>query len=89
MTILRNSNPTARKDYFCDACEYILNNGINGLGWTISELRIIVKAKRKGYKIIKGEKYIHQVGIYNGDFGVFKAIPEIHELCLKYDLYDN
>jgi len=86
--VLSNRNPIARKEHFCDACQIIMNCGISGYGYTISELREIVKAKRNGYKIIKGQKYIYQVNIYDGDFGVFKAIPEMHDLCLKYDLYD-
>lgn len=88
ITVIRDARPIAKKDYSCDACDYILKNGIDGNNYPISELRKIVKAKMNGYKILKGERYVMQVNKLDGDFYVFRAIPEMHELCLKYELYE-
>ena len=86
--VLSEQTPTARKEHECMASEFIYNLGINGCGYSFAELRIIAKAKRNKYKIIKGQKYIRQNNKYNGELYAFKAIPEMHEICLKHDLYE-
>lgn len=88
ITVLSESKPVARKEHNCDACNWILNTGIDGMGFSISEKRAIVKARRNKWKITKGQKYIRQSNIKDGDLYTFKAIPELHELCLKHDLYE-
>lgn len=88
ITVLSESTPVARKEHRCDACEWILSAGIGGMGFSISEKRAIVKAKRNNWKIVKGQKYFRQSNIQDGDLVTFKAIPELHELCLKHDLYE-
>ena len=88
--VIRDSRPVAKKDYDCDACHYLLDNhGIQGNGFRIADLRLIVKAKRNGYRILKGQKYVYQVNKMAGDFYIYRAIPEIHDFCLKNEIYDN
>tara|TARA_R110000772_G_scaffold8649_1_gene28710 strand:+ start:644 stop:916 length:273 start_codon:yes stop_codon:yes gene_type:complete len=89
ITVLSESEPIARKQHNCMACEFILNCGVNGFGYTFAELRLIAKAKRNNYNVVKGQKYIRQNNICDGEIYTFKAIPEMHELCLKHDLYDH
>ena len=57
--------------------------------FTFTELRKIVKARRNGWKIKKGEKYIRQNNVdeTSGDFYTYKAIPAIHDICIKNDVY--
>lgn len=86
--VLSDTQPIAKKDYHCDACAWLLNGGFPE-GMKISEWRSIVKAKRNGWKVKVGQKYLRQTGIYDGDFYCTKSIPEIHEICLKYDVYEN
>jgi len=86
--MLSNNTLVARKEYCCDASDWLLNEGINGFGFSFAELREIVIARRNGWKIKKGEKYIRQRGKYDGDLYTFKAIPAIHKICLKYNLYE-
>lgn len=88
ITVLRQSFPVARKEHECSACAWLLNEGFPER-IPISEYRHIVRAKRNGYKIIKGQKYIQQINIQDGEFYIYKAIPEIHEICLKYGYYDD
>lgn len=85
--VIKQTNPKARKDYCCMACEWI-SDDLNNFGLTFSDYREIVKAKRNGYKIKKGEKYISQFNTDCGDTWTFRAIPAIHEICIKYKLYD-
>jgi len=87
ITVLREEYPTARKDHNCSACEWIFNSDLRDYDFTFSELREIVKARKNNCKIKAGERYIKQINICDGDFYVFKAIPAIHDICIKYDIY--
>lgn len=87
-TILTDEVRTARKDYHCDACSCIFeSDAISYLSF--SELRIMVKAKMNGYKILKGQKYIYQSGIYDGAFYVFRGIPEVLQIYFNHDLHEE
>lgn len=77
--------PIARKAHRCDASAWLSNVGYEGL--TFSELRAVVKARANRWKIQKGETYIRQTLESDGDLYTFKAIPAIHEICIKYDYY--
>lgn len=88
VTVLSELTPVARKKHRCMASEFILNYGINGFGYSFSELRSIAKARKNGYKIVKGQKYIRQNNICDNALYTFKAIPEMHEICLKYEHYE-
>ena len=56
---------------------------------TTAELRSVAKAKANNWHIVKGGKYIKSVAVENGEFATFKAIPEIHEICRKHNLYPD
>ena len=88
ITILSQSIPKARKPHSCMASEFICGAGVNGFGYSFSELRVIAKAKKNKFKIIKGQKYLRQNNICDGDIYTFKAIPEMHQICLDHDLYE-
>lgn len=79
---------TARKDYHCNACEFLFNDD-DMSGFTFAEYRAIVTAKWNGKKILKGQKYIRQFNTDGGHTWTFRAIPEIHKICVKYNLYDE
>ena len=85
--ILSESTPVARKKHDCMACEFILNNGIDGNGFTRPELRAISKARKNKWQIVEGEKYTKQNNISYGDLYTFKAITAMHDICIKYDMY--
>lgn len=86
--VLDHSEPTARKEHNCNACEFILNCGVTGFGYSFSELRLIAKAKKQSFKIAKGQKYIRQRNKFDGQLYTFKAIPEMHQICLDHDHYE-
>jgi hypothetical protein len=86
--VLRESTPVAKNDYICSACEWVINCDVFD-DCTFSEKKAIVLAKRNNWKIKKGEVYMYQVNIWCGDFNVFKGIPAMHNICLKYDLYEE
>ena len=88
MTILSEYSHRAAKDHFCSACEWIRELLYN-YEFTFAERRIIIKARKNGWMIKKGEEYIIQNSVSNGEFYAFKAIPAIHDICLKYDIYEE
>ena len=87
MAVVETRYQKAKKDYICNACEWLFETEL--IDFTIAEYRAMVRAKRNGYMIKKGERYLRQVNVCGGDFMVFKAIPEIDEICQKYDIYQD
>ncbi len=85
--LLSESNPKARKDDNCMACDWIINTDLQDIPLTFADLRLIVKAGRSGWKIRKGDMYLKQPVKFEGEIRTFRAIPEIHDICIKYDLY--
>ena len=53
-TLLRESTPVARKDHHCGASKVLLEHGVEVL--TFAEKRDMVKARRQGHKILKGQR---------------------------------
>lgn len=86
--LLRESKPVARKNYHCDACEYVRESMNQGF-FTFAEYRQIVKAKRQDWSIKSGQQYIKQVQVDQGDIITYRAIPEMDTLCHKYDLFPD
>ena len=80
-------HPIARKDYDCDASIWIYSGDITGEYYTFSELRQIVKAKRDGWKIKKGQKYIKQTLKDGGELFTFRAREDMHKICVDNDIY--
>lgn len=88
---LSTLRPVARKRYTCNACEWIeydLNEHIFYHQFTYAELREIVKARRNNWCIVPGQHYVKVVRVYEGRLEVWRAIPAIHNICLRYDMYD-
>ena len=81
------TQPTARKDYHCDASEWLSN--FDDSDFDAQDLAIINLARSENNKILKGTKYIKVTGKYEGDFCTFRAKPELNAICIKYDIYDD
>lgn len=89
LEILSETTPVANKDHECDACEWLNNSGYANEGdLTEGEWKDYQLAESNGFKVKKGEKYVKQNNKFDGDIYTFKAIPAIHNICLKYDLYE-
>ena len=86
--VIREEKPVACKDYICDSCMILIESlPYMSDSLTFNEKRAIVKARRNKWKIKKGQVYSKQVNKMDGEIYNFKSIPEIHEICLKHDLY--
>ena len=87
-TLLSEHKPTAMREHTCMACDWVLQFGIDGNGFTRPELRALSRARKSNWKIIKGQGYIRQGNEFEGELYTFRAIPEIHAICIKYDIYE-
>lgn len=89
--LISESKPTARKAHNCMAWEYLDGFGFGDFGHelTYAEKRAIVRAKLNGGKIQPGEQYIRQFMNWDGEIGTYRAIPAIHDICIKYDVFDE
>jgi len=84
------TKPKARKDYHCCAWEWLADCDWSEFDQlTFSERKAIVRAKRNNFMIKRGDIYTKTTGKYEGEFVVFRAIPELNAICKKYDIYDN
>ncbi len=82
------SEPIAKKDYTCQACDWI-HDCINEQIFSFADYRLIAKAKRDDWRILKGQKYIKVRGKWDGEWCTFRARPEINGLCQYYDIYQE
>jgi hypothetical protein len=88
ISVIHESKPKARKDYNCDACEFLFNAPVLEIGLTFTEYRAVVKATQAKYRILKGTKYIRQFNSDDsGNSWTFRAILDIHLICINHDLY--
>jgi hypothetical protein len=92
--IISSSEPVARKNYGCDACIWISESDLYRDPWFMADLnfaekRAIAKAHLNGWRIMKGEKHLQSTIVScDGDLVSWRAIPEIHAICEKYELYE-
>jgi len=98
MRVLSETYPTARKTYECNSCLFIFEGFGNNLKeffnyykLTLTEKKQVLTAKNNKYQIRAGEKYIRQTLIDESskDFFCVKSIPEVHNICCKYNLYQE
>jgi len=86
-----STTPKAKQDYHCHACKHIQcawnDADINAL--PLEEKQAYELAKEHGFKILKGETYVHQYGIYDGNGYVFRGIPAMVDICHKYELFPD
>ena len=87
---ISESTPVARKNYGCDACNWISEGMPDVLeGLSYSEIRAIVKARNNGWRIMKGQKHLQATIVScDGDLVSWRAIPAIHDICMEHDIYD-
>jgi len=74
----------ARKEYNCMACEWLFNNLADY--WdemTYSEKKAAVRAAQNKERILPGQKYVRQFVRDGGDVYTYRAIPDIHAICLR------
>jgi len=82
--------PKARKQHNCMASDWIVNYLQDVVEMCdYSEKRELVKARRNKWKILPGQKYVRQAMVWEDKLGTFKAIPAMHDIRIKYSLYED
>ena len=90
-TIIHMGTHTARRNYTDDGWDYIdmwISNGCDGISFT--DARILVKYRKAPYRINinKGDKYVRQFNIQDGETFVFRMNKQLYDIAVKYDLFD-
>lgn len=78
-----------RKVHYCDAWKWIRNSDIHNIKTTLAEKYSLIKAKKNNGKIEIGSSCLYSVGIFDGEFFYCHSILELHEICIKYELYQE
>lgn len=84
-----------KKPHYCNACLWLFDSAfysdlIGGYEKvTDKEMKAINFAKECKGIIPTGSEAYYDVGIFDGEFFTSYSFPEIHKICMKYNLYDN
>lgn len=78
---------TARKHHVCLACYWFDRSCYGQQDMDPDDWLIVEACKSDKWKIIPGQRYLYSVGIDGGEFTEFKGRLDMHNICLKYDLY--
>jgi len=81
------TDPVARKDYHCQASDWICESGRDESEYEVKDWATIKKAKSEDWKILKGTKYVKVSGKYDGDFATFRAREDLEDICQRYEIY--
>jgi hypothetical protein len=85
----KTTEQKARKDYNCDAADWLINTGIDEADFSHDENLIIKKAQSEKWKILKGTNYVKCKGKYEGEFSEFKARKDLDDICKKHGVYQE
>jgi len=86
--LIEETYPVAKKEYPCDAWEWLGSDCPTSWGMNFGEYRSFIKAQRNHGKIQVGERYTKQVYKFDGHIMTNRAITAIHEICCRLGVYD-
>lgn len=75
----------------CDACMWLKIRMTKALfdSMTKSEQRSILRAQKHKYRIMPGQKYVHETGFYRGKAYESNYLEAIHQINMKYGFYQT
>lgn len=85
----KRTTQIARKDYHCDASDWILNAGLPDEDFSAEQLASIEKAKQENWKILKGTEYLKVRGKWEGEWTTYRARPDLHQICIDQGFYED
>lgn len=85
--LIRNEFRVARKHHECGAYYWFDRSNYGQRDVDADDWLVIEAARVDGGRILPGMQYIHQVTVDGGEFTEFKCRKDMHDICLRYDLY--
>ena len=86
--LIKEVESIARKEYQCNASLFVEPCLFDLIGdLSFSEKRAVVQARRDGWKILKGQRYIRQTIKFEGEISTVHSRVDMHRICLNHDLY--
>lgn len=81
----------ARGTYYCDAARFMFEAIYNNDAQvTAEDFEVFMKHKNNNFVIKRGSHYLLQKLVNDcHKFYEFRAIPEIHDMCIKYGFYNE
>ena len=79
--------PIARKEHECDACKWLKH--LDDSKFYAGDWNKINEALNQEWKIKKGQEYIRQTNVKDGEIYQYKALPSIHYLTIKHKIYES
>lgn len=90
---IRTTERIARKEHICDGFRDVFRSlGFRDLQEIVtdtSELVFLIEMKDRGYKIQKGERYLEEAYVGDGELYTLRVSKPMKEIMDKYNLYDN
>ncbi len=87
MTLLRDEVRKARKAYPCGAYHWFDRSCYGQQDLEPEDWAVVEAVRADGCQILPGMKHIYQISADGDGFGEFRARQDMHDICLKYDLY--
>ena len=83
------TNPVAKKDYHCQASDWIDNVSLQDDELGEEDLKTIRLAKDENNRILKGTKYVKITGKWEGEWSVFRAREDLDDICTRHEIYEE
>lgn len=89
MRVLSSDFRRASKKYQCDAWHWYCNSSYAESEFDSDDWNTIERARNQGGAIMPGDYYLCQKSVNDDGFQTFRARIDMHEVCLKYNLYPD
>lgn len=86
-TLLSVETRTARKVYKCGAFYWFDRSNYGPQDTEPNDWALVERVRAEGGEIKPGMQYMRQVSVEGGEFSTFRCRLDMHDLCVKYDLY--
>jgi len=88
-TILKDELRTARKHYKCDATAWFHDCGMGRHDLTPDQQLLLDAAEADKGRILPGQAYHYQRGLYEGRMYTWRAKPGMQSVCRAHELFDE
>lgn len=86
--VIAEQTRIAHKAYEDMASVWLTNSDVQASELTFAERRAVVRARRDGWNIKPGQRYLDQSFKQDGEVMRIRYRPDIHRICIRLDLYE-